>query len=293
MAIPKTKRSGGPRTSAGKAAAAGNALKSGAYSNITVLPGESAEEYRAIEDQLRRDFQPTDLIEASIVRDLASLIWKKLRLEKLEHAAYLQLLSQDLTADEVIREYRGPQPNGNYRKFLFRESADGREYLDDLTSEVRQVRKALATDRASITREVLTTGYPYLAKRLNDCIIESNRIEFGERKIETHGKPLHHWDMKISLLRSSNFLDWMIEDTVADISGLAWVLSNQQAIEKACHAAKETRLHKLLFADKSPRAFDDLNRALYKTLSELRKHQEWRSHRPIDITPDLDSDHGD
>ena len=71
------------------------------------------------------------------------------------------------------------------------------------------------------------------------------------------------------------------------------MLSNPHSIEIARHAAKEARLHKLLFSEKSPRAFDDLNRVLYKTLSELRKHQEWRSHRPIDITPDLDSDHGD
>jgi hypothetical protein len=285
MAIPKTKRGGGPRTPAGKAAAAGNAIKTGAYSNITVLPGERAEDYQAIEEQLHGDFQPADLVEASMVRELASLIWKKLRLEKLEHAAYLQLLSRPLTAAEIICDYRGPQPSGNCREYLTNASEYDATDLQNIAAEVNQVRAALEKDPASITETVLRSKFAWLGGRLNNCILKSNETIAGEGKIDANGKPFHLWQVKVSTFRSSNFLDWLLDDAAEDISGLNWVLSNQKSIEVARHAAKETRLHAMLFADKSPRAFDDLNRALYKTLSELRKHQEWRAHRPIDVTP--------
>jgi hypothetical protein len=287
MASPTTKRSGGPRTSAGKAAAAGNALKTGAYSNITVLPGESAEDYQAIEEQLHGDFRPADLVEASMVRELASLLWKKLRLEKLEHAAYLQLLSRPSTATEIIREYRGPQPSGNYREYLIGAAEYDETHLHDMVVEVKQVRAALAKDPASITQDVLHSEYSWLADRLNTSIIKSNGAIGGEGKIDADGKPFHLWRINVSTFRSCNFLEWLLEDAAEDISGLNWVLSNQKSIEVARHAAKEARLHAVLFVDKNPRAFDDLSRALYKTLSELRKHQEWRAHRPIDVTPAL------
>lgn len=39
MALPKRKRSGGPRTESGKQAVSKNALKTGSYSSLVVLPG--------------------------------------------------------------------------------------------------------------------------------------------------------------------------------------------------------------------------------------------------------------
>jgi hypothetical protein len=287
MSIPRSKRSGGPRTPVGKANSASNALKTGAYSNITVLPGESADEYRAIEQQLHKDFQPADLVEASMVREITSVIWKKLRLEKLENGAYLQLLSRPLTVEEIVHEYRGKRPAGNYREYLANASVYDKSHLNSLATEVIQVRKALAIDRASITEEVMYSKYPLLSDRLNNCISKSNGINTsGDGKIETHGKTFHLWDIQVSWSSSRNFLDWMLDEARHDIIGLDWVLSNRETIEAARHAAKEARLHKVLFADKSSRAFDDLNRAFFKMLAELRKHQEWRRRRPIDITPE-------
>jgi hypothetical protein len=285
--ITKSKRTGGPRTQEGKAKSASNSLKSGAYSNITVLPGEIATEYQELEDQLHQDFQPADLIEASMVRGVASLFWKKLRLEKLEHAAYLQILSRPLSAEEIIREFRGPLPVGNYREYLVSAAAYDEIYLNRLVTEVDQVRKVIATDRTLITEDFLRSKYPLLAKMLNSCIVKSNEILIsGTGKIETKGEPLYLWRVQVSVINSGNFLEWMLNAADDDIDGLNWVLSNQNSIEVSRCAAKDARLHKVLFADKGSRVFDDLNRALYKMLAELRKHQEWRRHRPIDITPE-------
>jgi len=84
--LPRRKRSGGPQTEEGKKATSRNALKTGAYSSLIILPGESEDDFRALEEQFISDFSPRDIAEAAMVRNLAVITWKKLRVEKLEHA---------------------------------------------------------------------------------------------------------------------------------------------------------------------------------------------------------------
>ena len=82
--VTKSSRSGGSQTDEGKKIASQNALKTGAYSNTLILPGEDESQFRQIEDQFVRDFRPEDMAEIAMVRDLAVLAWKKIRLENLE-----------------------------------------------------------------------------------------------------------------------------------------------------------------------------------------------------------------
>lgn len=84
VTLPKSKRSGGPKTDQGKSASSQNAIKTGAYAVQTLLPGESEEEFRELEQLFVEDFAPSGISEASQVHALAVIVWKKLRLEKLE-----------------------------------------------------------------------------------------------------------------------------------------------------------------------------------------------------------------
>jgi hypothetical protein len=94
--VTKSNRSGGPRTNEGKKIASQNALKTGAYSNTLILPGEDESRFRQIEEQFIRDFQPSDMAEITMVRDLAVLAWKKIRLENLELRFTLEQLNAPL-----------------------------------------------------------------------------------------------------------------------------------------------------------------------------------------------------
>ena len=102
MVIKNSKRSGGPRTAEGKLSVSQNALKTGAYSNLAVLPNENPEEFNQIVEQFKHDFHPADIIESSLVNELASLTWKKLRLEKLEQAVFVKKLNAPITMEELI-----------------------------------------------------------------------------------------------------------------------------------------------------------------------------------------------
>ena len=100
--VTKSNRSGGPKTDEGKKIASSNALKTGAYSNTLILPGEDESQFRQIEEQFARDFRPEDMAELAMVRDLAVLAWKKIRLENLELRFTLARLEAPLGYSEKL-----------------------------------------------------------------------------------------------------------------------------------------------------------------------------------------------
>ena len=68
----QSKRTGGPKTEAGKMASAKNAIKTGAYSTLIILPGESEKDFQELEEQFVRDFSPEDIVAATISSGLKS-----------------------------------------------------------------------------------------------------------------------------------------------------------------------------------------------------------------------------
>jgi hypothetical protein len=70
----------GPHTEAGKQRASCNAIKHGVFSEVTVLPGESAEKYGSLLKELRDTLQPEVGLEELLVEKLASITWRHRRL---------------------------------------------------------------------------------------------------------------------------------------------------------------------------------------------------------------------
>ena len=65
------------------------ALKHGAYSATTVLPGESRAEFEKLHRDLVAEFSPSGALEDDIVMTIARLVWRKQNLATLriaEHA---------------------------------------------------------------------------------------------------------------------------------------------------------------------------------------------------------------
>jgi hypothetical protein len=63
-----------------------------------------------------------------------------------------------------------------------------------------------------------------------------------------------------------------------------WVAKIKDKLLDAHRKVRDQRLSRALQFDWAQRATDDLDRALFKTLAELRKQQEWRMrHEFIDV----------
>lgn len=69
----------------------------------------------------------------------------------------------------------------------------------------------------------------------------------------------------------------------SEIQDILWVPDHLEEIQAAISKIRDQRILNLMH---SKRTFDDLARDFYRTLSELRKQQEWRrKNTVIDVTP--------
>src|SRR6476660_8399356 len=79
-------KSTGPKTEAGKAVSAGNALRHGLTAHQVVLAGEDPAEFEALREDLTREIAPITAMEALLVDRLAQLFWRLRRVAKFEAA---------------------------------------------------------------------------------------------------------------------------------------------------------------------------------------------------------------
>ena len=82
-------RSTGPRTPAGKAASARNAIRHGVFANVPVLPalGETAADLAAHRDAVVAALAPADKVELDLAERYAHLTWRLVRATLFESAA--------------------------------------------------------------------------------------------------------------------------------------------------------------------------------------------------------------
>lgn len=93
------KKSTGPKTAAGKATVAGNAISHGILSKRLLLEGESPDDFQALQDDLRQALMPMGALELVLVEKVAVAIWKQKRLVAAETA--MLELGRDMRRLEV------------------------------------------------------------------------------------------------------------------------------------------------------------------------------------------------
>jgi len=282
MTIPKSKRSGGPKTAEGKLAVASNALKTGSYSSRAVLPGESEEDFKQLQDQFIKDFLPKNVAESLIVHQLSSLTWKILRLQKLEDAHVLRALHQPIGESDLYREhlklsyeYIGLiQDLSPYSDHFFAQNQIYLEYLrgfedgygisKDEFYEMPKIYPELYEELVRMASEYTKTDKivdvaPESLIRLKYTTPEGGSIAF-----------VHH---------AFGVLQKNCED-------LVYIHQRLDDIRSAVTNIKEKRLLEALKDQGIMRAHDELQRSFYKALNELRRHQTWRS-QTIDVNEEV------
>ena len=273
--VTKSNRSGGPQSDEGKKIASQNALKTGAYANTLILPGEDESQFRQIEDQFVRDFRPEDMAEIAMVRDLAVLAWKKIRLENLELRFTLARLDAPLSySDKINTEY------------LFSDQVESSiPYLSNYTAELKSnsvpaldFAKQLQARGATVEDlESLEVSYPILHQKLVEYI---NHYEFTN----STAKNVLRYEIENDDGESELFWDYFLRETIKDLGQKIWLCDIRPKVEQELQVVKDKRLMELMENEKPSRAFDDLRRNFYRTLGELRKHQEWkRKMQVVDV----------
>lgn len=160
------KRSGGPTSREGRGAVALNALKAGAYSKVVILPGEALADFESLQMELQRSFAAEGALELLLVGEIAKIVWKKLRLERLENSAVMRILSGPMRPQEILSHYDGPS-NERALDLL----ADPSLFERDLVAEAARLREEVRVCEELISRKArpseFAEGCPLIAKMVN------------------------------------------------------------------------------------------------------------------------------
>lgn len=262
MTRPNAKRSGGPTTTEGKSVTASNALTTGAYAMTVILPGEDETAFRQLEAQFIRDFAPRDIAEATMVRDLAVLAWKKMRLDRIEHTAMMRELNIPFESFEFYSS-----------KFLKYDIANKLMKLEGGPEEHRRAyqkaRDLLDGTLSADLVPVLQQDYPLIF----------NEIAFYADHEIREPIPQANWATETVTLDSGKevpFLAWALDRFLQDYDVFEAVFSDLEAALAEIRQAQAQRLLNFLEKRAHNRAQDHIDRAFYRTLGELRRHQGWR-----------------
>jgi hypothetical protein len=278
MAIQRSNRSGGPQTAEGKLAISNNALKTGSYSSRAVLPGESEEDFKQLQDQFVKDFLPKNVAESLIVHQLSSLTWKILRLQKLEDAHVLRALHQPIGESDLYREnlklsyeYMSLiQDLSPYSDHFF---AQNQTYLDYLRG---------FEDGYGISKDEfyeMPKIYPELYEELVRMASEYTKTD---KIVDVAPESLIRLKYTTPEGGSIAFVHHAFSALQKNCEDLVYIHQHLDPIRSAVTNIKEKRLLEALKDQGIMRAHDELQRSFYKALNELRRHQTWRS-QAIDV----------
>lgn len=272
--IPKVKRSGGPKSKSGKKVVSKNATKTGVYSRSIVLPNEDKSAYQQLVSRYMTEFNPSDMAETTMVNNLANLTWKKMRLDQYEQNSLMAEWDKGVMLSELKDEKLMHFP----RDLLWLEiyvllGPYLNKSLDDLEREYVQYE----TDISELYSQEVNVHYLerffYKNTELLKEISAVAKDKFNRKHIEV-----------ADLLKDTTYIgeeDVAILDACTDKileyrKDIAWYRDNEEQIEEAKLQLKEKRLMAKMQQTDFTRAHDELDRSFYRTLTELRKQQQWR-----------------
>ena len=274
------KRSGGPKTSEGKLASSQNSLKLGVYSRKITLINESDDEFNQLLEQFMVDFAPRDIAESVMVRDLAIITWKRLRLEGLEQSSLVRALNEPITAAEYSRN--GIEIDSGTVWTI--------EHLDDLTEGgveyYERARKEAQSwwDSYRGDRDILSMPVNY--PTLFEVVVGRARLFGFDVSSDPDSEEVCSWTLDSNRYGCDRYSDYVVRALIREDRELNWVEENSEQIKLAAIKVKEERLLRVIQNPGKTRVNEDLSRSFIKTLSELRRHQQWRRKMSIvDVTP--------
>jgi hypothetical protein len=281
--LPRSKRSGGPQTEKGKKATSRNALKTGAYSSLIILPGENEDDFRTLEEQFISDFSPRDIAEAAMVRNLAVITWKKLRVEKLEHAGLIRKLHEPFELPEYFKvqfDFEGHAQE----KVLGLARVTEVSHLQDWKLGFQLLRKF--SKQGATVKE--------LDQLQNNALLVYEFLLLAAKDLGAENDGHLAWSkmqVKNLLNEKHDFITNFSEKFIKKYKEQEWVLDHYDALKSIVVQIQEHRLLKFIQFKSAQRVYDDLDRSFYKTLSELRRHQQWRRDmQTIDVMPKKDDE---
>ena len=249
------KKSTGPLTEEGKQRSSMNAMTHGIFSTIPLLPGENLEQFKLLEEEIIKAYQPTDAMECLLVQRVYLTCMRQIRLREAE-AAKLEISMMPEVMCKTVTQ-------------LFEHNSDKRFTAEDM-SELTEAHYMFAQ---ALEKEIKESGYASLALTIE---MIKEKMPLTSR----HMKDLHEEEYKLSweeFIQKPGMLR-------AAISMLAKKVKIQLASTKNNHIAY-TLKHKLKIVHRIPHGDDmtiftkyqvQLDTDLYRAMKAL---QDYRNNK--------------
>lgn len=269
MAINK---STGPRTEKGKKVVSQNALKSGVYARDIVLPNESLADFEAHHQRFINDFRPQDIVASQLVRDMAVVVWKRMRLERIENKALTDLLDLPIRAEEKAGT-----------RYLWRPEIAGiisvmHQFNEECARQTEiALRFAIGMRDLGISDEEILT-YASRVPEFDDFV----NLKIPDHELAPTYTKLGNRPVMVDMaMRDKVSATEQIDLAVKGMRQNQWLCMHRDAILKEYEALRNRRLMTFMENAGTSRAFDDLRRSFSKLLAEYRRHEAWRSERQM------------
>ena len=249
------KKSTGPLTEEGKQRSSMNAMTHGIFSTIPLLPGENLEQFKLLEEEIIKAYQPTDAMECLLVQRVYLTCMRQIRLREAE-AAKLEISMMPEVMCKTVTQ-------------LFEHNSDKRFTAEDM-SELTEAHYMFAQ---ALEKEIKESGYASLALTIE---MIKEKMPLTSR----HMKDIHEEEYKLSweeFIQKPGMLR-------AAISMLAKKVKIQLASTKNNHIAY-TLKHKLKIVHRIPHGDDmtiftkyqvQLDTDLYRAMKAL---QDYRNNK--------------
>lgn len=274
------KRAGGPKTEAGKLIISKNAVKTGVYSELLLLPGESQNDFEALEAQFDRDFKPQDAVEVNLLQDLVEIAWKQYRLRKIEHAYLIQKLGEPFLEHEVVG-----------CKHLSNSIIRDHLYALDLTDQqLSEYERELDFAEKNISKEIylksdfdkIQTKYLFTYKQLQIFQQSLGLFRLSDERLLNASIKERDPSLGIDEIISDgsvievSFGSYVLSKVIDQIETIFLIRNFKKEIQLEISSVKNERYMRLMQSETHLRAHDDLRRAFSRILQEYRKHQDWK-----------------
>ena len=255
------KRSGGPRTAAGKAASAYNALKFGAYTRNVFIDGESQQDFDRLKQALFDELQPQMLVRYALAEDVLTQLWRKFRIERYASNTLKEIAEREIGIADLIRDL-------------------GVE-ASDVVSSAKRITDAIRENGVDYYQLVLTkiqtAQYLYPKHCPDFTAFQQDHFEVYQLMRKRSWRPEH--------------LDKLITKNEADSSGKTfwerelqslgewtedWIrcFDCEVRLSKSIPRIINGRLYRHLISGDTDRATDDVTRALHRALAEYYKERD-------------------
>ena len=249
------KKSTGPLTDEGKQRSSMNAMTHGIFSTIPLLPGENLEQFKLLEEEIIKAYQPTDAMECLLVQRVYLTCMRQIRLREAESAKLEISMMPEVMCKTVTQ--------------LFEHNSDKRFTAEDI-SELTEAHYMFAQ---ALEKEIKESHYQSLALTIE---IIKEKMPLTSRYI----KDIHEEEYKLSweeFIQKPGMLR-------AAISMLAKKVKIQLASTKNNHIGY-TLKHKLKIVHRIPHGDDmtlftkyqvQLDTDLYRAMKAL---QDYRNNK--------------